>query len=176
MNGTRITEERLEDKVFLREDRMRYIKNTTSSRLALLAILFNVLFFVSIYKSDVGSYYYTILIGASILYNLVFMLLVFLCSEGVKQYKKSYSLLLAILGIGQIIRIFIIPMNAHSTEITVKKVTSIVMGDAQFIRCIIYLACSAACLALAGIINSRKAAALNRHILETGSGNAKEAA
>ena len=39
MNDTRITEERLEDKVFLRKDRMRYIKNTASSRLALLAIL-----------------------------------------------------------------------------------------------------------------------------------------
>ena len=34
-------------------DRMRYTKNTTSSRLALLAIVFDVLYFVSIYKSDV---------------------------------------------------------------------------------------------------------------------------
>lgn len=168
MNGTRITEERLEDKVFLREDRMRYIKNTTSSRLALLAILFNVLFFVSIYKSDVGSYYYTILIGASILYNLVFMLLVFLCSEGVKQYKKNYSLLLALLGIGQIVRIFIIPMNAHTTEITVKKVTSIVMGDAQFIRTVIYLAVSGACCLAGAAINLKKSMTLKAHIASLG--------
>ena len=32
----------------IRLDRMRYTKNTASSRLALLAILFDVLFFVSI--------------------------------------------------------------------------------------------------------------------------------
>ena len=42
---------------FIQRDRMRFTKNTLSSGLALLAILFNVLYFVSIYKSDVGSYY-----------------------------------------------------------------------------------------------------------------------
>jgi len=36
-------------------DRMRYIKNTFSSRMALLGIVFNVLYFASIYESDVGS-------------------------------------------------------------------------------------------------------------------------
>ena len=44
-----------EDKLIQR-DRMRFTKNTLSSSLALLAILFNVLYFVSIYRSDVGSY------------------------------------------------------------------------------------------------------------------------
>ena len=38
-------------------DRMRYTKNTLSSSLALCAIVFNVLYFVSIYESDVGSWY-----------------------------------------------------------------------------------------------------------------------
>ena len=68
-------------------DRMRYTKNTLSSSLALCAIVFNVLYFVSIYESDVGSWYYSMLIGASIVYNLLFMLMVFLASEGVKNYK-----------------------------------------------------------------------------------------
>ena len=36
-------------------DRMRYTKNTASSRLAILAIVFDVLFFISLYKSDVGT-------------------------------------------------------------------------------------------------------------------------
>ena len=71
-------------------DRMRYTKNTASSRLALLAIVFDVLFFISLYKSDVDTYYYTILIGASIVYNLIFLLAAFLCSEGVKNYQVSY--------------------------------------------------------------------------------------
>ena len=68
-------------------DRMRYTKNTASSRLALLAIVFDVLFFISIYKSDVGAYYYTMTIGGSIIYNLIFLLAAFLCSEGVKKYQ-----------------------------------------------------------------------------------------
>ena len=83
---------------FLKRDRMRFTKNTLSSGLALLAILFNVFYFVSIYKSDVGSYYYNILTGASILYNLIFMLVVFLSSEGVKSYKASFAWVLLAVG------------------------------------------------------------------------------
>ena len=49
------------DELTTQTDRMRYTKNTASSRMALLAIVFDVLFFVSIYKSDVGTHYYTIL-------------------------------------------------------------------------------------------------------------------
>ena len=85
----------------IRLDRMRYVKNTASSRLCYLAILLNVFYFVSIYKSDVGSWYYQILIGASIVYNLLFMLMAFLASEGVKSYQASYSKLLYGLSAGQ---------------------------------------------------------------------------
>ena len=46
---------RLDDAKQVRLDRMRYAKNALSSRLTYLAILFNVLYFVSIYESDVGS-------------------------------------------------------------------------------------------------------------------------
>ena len=54
----------------IQRDRMRFIKNALSSSLAILGILFDVLYFVSIYQSDVDVYYYNILIGASIVYNL----------------------------------------------------------------------------------------------------------
>ena len=67
----------------IRRDRMRFIKNSLSSNLALLGILFDVFYFVNIYQSDVDVYYYNILIGASIVYNLIFMLAVFLSSEAV---------------------------------------------------------------------------------------------
>ena len=94
----------------VRLDRMRYTKNTLASGLALLSILFDVFFFISIYESNVGSWYYNVLMGASILYNLIFLLAAFLSSEGIKNYKISYSYLMIALGIGQIIRIFIYPM------------------------------------------------------------------
>ena len=141
-------------------DRMRYTKNTTSSRLALLAIVFDVLFFISLYKSDVGSYYYTILIGASIIYNLVFLLATFLGSEGVEGYQVSYSWAMMILGILQIVRVFIIPMNAHQTLVS----DAPVMGNAQFIRIVVYLVLSAVCLFVGAIINLQKSRALSAHL------------
>jgi len=155
-------------------DRMRYIKNTASSRLCYLAILLDVLYFVSIYKSDVGSWYYQILVGGSIVYNLLFMLITFLASEGVKNYQANYSNVLYVLGILQAARIFILPMQAHSAVVTVGGVETVVMGNAQFIRVIVYLVGSAACLIIAAVINQRKSRALNRHLasLESGKGAA----
>ena len=111
-----MNEERL-----IQRDRMRFTKNTLSSSLALLAILFNVLYFVSIYKSDVGSYYYNILMGASVLYNLLFLLVVFLSSEGVKGYKLSFAFVLLVVGALQILRIFILPARAHAAVVTISK-------------------------------------------------------
>jgi len=156
----------------IRTDRMRYVKNTASSRLCYLAILLNVLYFVSIYKSDVGSWYYQIQVGGSIVYNLLFMLMVFLASEGVKRYQKNYSWMLYVIGILQAVRIFILPMQAHSAVIKLGSVETVVMETPQFIRCIIYLAGSAVCLIAAAVINQQKAAALEKHIGATG----KEAA
>ncbi len=141
-------------------DRMRYTKNTTSSRLALLAIVFDVLFFINLYKSDVGTYYYTIMIGASIIYNLVFLLATFLCSEGVKSYQVSYSWAMMVLGALQIARIFIIPMDAHRTMVS----NAPAMGDGQFIRIVIYLSLSAVCLFAGAIINLNKSRALSAHL------------
>ncbi len=150
----------MNDDRYTQLDRMRFTKNTTSSRLALLAIVFDVLFFISLYKSDVENYYYTALIGASIIYNLVFMLTTFLSSEGVKNYKTVYSWVMIVLGIIQIVRIFIIPMNAHQTMIDNVPV----MGDAQFIRILIYLIASAVCLFAAAVINLNKSRALSAHL------------
>ena len=141
-----------------RVDRMRYIKNKFSSNMCLLAILFDVFYFVCIYKSDVSTYYYTIMIGASIVYNLVFMLAVFLSSEGVKTYSEKYCYLLIFLGIMQFVRIFVIPLRAATTVVTISKVEQIVMGSGQFAKCVIYLCISGACCLLAagvGIVRSR---------------------
>ena len=154
---------RMTDEQEIRLDRMRYVKNTASSRLCYLAILMNVLYFISIYKSDVGSWYYQILVGGSIVYNLLFMLMTFLASEGVKNYRRRYSLLLYALGILQASRIFILPLQAHSATVKIGGADTAVMGTPQFVRCVIYLACSALCLIAAGVINERKSAALEHH-------------
>ena len=142
----------------IRLDRMRYTKNTMSANLALLAIIFDVCFFISIYESDVGSWYYNILIGASILYNLVFMLAAFLSSEGVKNYKIGYSYVMIVLGVIQLIRIAIYPMKAYGAVVTIQEQAVPVMSSGQFARVVLYLVLSAACLfvgAIVGIIRSR---------------------
>lgn len=143
----------------IRLDRMRYTKNTLASSLAVLAIVFDVFFFVSIYESNVGSWYYNILIGASILYNLIFMLATFLSSEGIKNYKIGYSWVMIVLGVLQIVRIFIYPMKAHAATVTIQEQAVIVMETRQFIFCVIWLLASAACLlagAVIGMIRSRQ--------------------
>ena len=147
----------------VRLDRMRFTKNTTSSRLVLLAIVFDAIYFVSLYKINV-DYYYNMMMGASILYNLVFMLAAFLASEGVKNYRQGFSWVLCALGAGQIIRIFLWPVQAHATTVTVAGQELLAMSNGQFVRAVIYLAASAACLFVAAVINFTKSRALKAHI------------
>lgn len=139
------------DVAVIKKDRLRYSKNKLSSNLTLLAIVLNALYFVSIYKSDVGSYYYSYMIGISVVYNLLFMLTAFLCSEGVKSYKLNYSFVLVALGIAQLVRIFILPLDAKNTEINLGETVETVMQDAQFTRICIYLIASAALCIIAGV-------------------------
>lgn len=154
---------------FIQRDRMRYIKNSLAANLALLGILFNVFFFVSICKSDVGNYYYTYMIGVSIIYNLAFMLATFLSSEGVKNYQKGYSYLLLLLGIIQFVRIFIFPTDAHSAMVSLNGVETQVMSDGQFFRVVLYLAVSGVCLLCSAAVNLVRCRALSEHMkaLET---------
>ena len=145
-------------------DRMRYTKNTLSANLALLAIFFNVCFFISIYESDVGSWYYNILVGASILYNLIFMLAAFLSSEGIKNYKTSYGYMMIVLGVIQLFRITIYPMKAYNAVVTIQEQSVAVMSQGQYMRVMLYLALSAACLFAGAVIGISRSRALAAHI------------
>ena len=159
----------MDEKKQIQLDRMRFTKNTLGSRLVYLAILFDVLYFVSVYESDVGNWYYQALIGISIVYNLVFMLMTFLASEGVKNYKMGYSVLLLVAGALQVGRIFYLPLQAYKATVTISKVTYPVMEIPQLTWVIICLALSAACCLAAGVIGvhrSRTLAAYNASLNE----------
>ena len=157
----------LNNDALVKKDRLRFTKNKLSANLILLAIVANALYFVSIYSSDVGRYYYAIFIGASVVYNLVFMLAAFLSSEGVKSYKMSYSYVSIVLGILQIVRIFNIPMNAwKEPNPVIDAETPTVMADGQFWYIVICRGVSAALLVLAGIIGIIKTATLNSYQAE----------
>lgn len=155
-----------EDVELIKKDRLRYSKNKLSSNLTLLAIVLNAMYFVSIYKSDVGSYYYTYIIGISIVYNLLFMLVAFLSSEGVKSYKLGYSFVLMAIGAGQLLRITIIPMGAKDATITLGEETRVVMLDKQFYYVVACLLASAALCIIAGIVGVVKTKTLTSYLEE----------
>ena len=154
-----MTEERT-----IQRDRMRFIRNSLSANLCYLGILFNVFYFVNLYQSDVGTYYYQIFIGASIVYNLLFLLIVFLASEAVKNYAQNYSYLLIAVGVMQIVRIFYIPMQSHAATTMVNGVEISVMGDGQFILQVVFLGISAACLLVSAAVNLFKCKELAEHM------------
>lgn len=156
------------DVSLIKKDRMRFTKNTSSSTLCYIAIFFNVLYFANIYSTDVGNYFYKIDIGLSVVYNLLFLLFTFLCSEGVKNYSKGYSIFLLIIGAMQVVRIFGIPMDAHNTVLSINKVETPVMDDKQFTLLIVYLVISAVCCIIAGIIGLIKTIQLENYKKETG--------
>lgn len=154
------------DDALIKKDRLRFTKNVLSSNLTLLAIVFNALYFVSIYRSDVGSYYYTWMTGISVVYNLLFMLAAFLSSEGVKAYKLGYSFVLLGLGAGQIIRILIIPVKAHGTTLSMNGEELAAMGDGQFMWVCVCLIASAALCIIAGLISLVKTRTLTSYLAE----------
>lgn len=136
-------------------DRMRYTKDSFSSTLVILAIVFDCLYFVSIYQSDVGTYYYNWVIGVSIVYNLIFLLAAFLASESVKNRKNGYSGILILLGIIQIGRVFFLPAKAHAATALVNGVEVPVMGDKQYIYVAACLVLSAVCCIVAAVVSAK---------------------
>ena len=139
----------------IKKDRLRFTKDSFPATLVLLAIVFDCLYFVSIYQSDVGSFYYNWLIGVSIIYNLVFLLAAFLGSESVKNRRPGYSGVLILLGLGQIVRIFILPAKAHAATVLVNCVETAVMGNGQYLYCVACLVISAVCCVVAALISAK---------------------
>ncbi len=145
-------------------DRMRYTKDNLSSWLVLLAIVANVLYFVSIYETDIGSYYYNWTIGASVVYNLIFLLVAFLASVGVKSRQGGYLIPLLVLGVMQFARIFYLPGRAVKATIEMGGQTIAVMTTSQYAYVVACLAISGVCCIVAGIVNTINNATLARYM------------
>ncbi len=167
MSGMNIS---IDDTRYTRADRMRYEQNKLSADLAILAIVFNGLFFISIYRSDVGTYYYNMLLGASIVYNMLFMLFTFLVAEGSKKYHIAYSYGAIILGLLQFARIAVYPLKAHGASAVVLDQTLNVMSDAQYTRTVIYLIASGVSLIMSAVIGITRALTLKAHLRSLGAG------
>ena len=152
----------------IKKDRLLYTKNKLSANLTYLGILFGVLYFVNIYQSDVNNYYYTITIGISVIYNLMFLLIAFLSSEGLKNYKLGYGYTIIVVGVMQVVRILGIPTAAHKATTIIDGAETLVMGDSQYMYVITMLLLSAACCILAGVVGIYKSVTLNNYKKEKG--------
>ena len=144
-------------------DRMRYVKDSFPSSCALISIIFNVLYFVLIYKINM-DYFYNALMGLSVVVNLIVMLLCFWCSEEVKNYHGKFGYVMIAVGAIEIIRIFIYPFNAHFTDVIVGDSMIKAMNNIQFIKSIIYLTGAALFLVVGGITSIKNSNKLQRHL------------
>ncbi|MDD3999461.1 MAG: hypothetical protein PHX62_01020 [Bacilli bacterium] len=92
-------------------DKRKYKTDSLSFFLAIIGLIANVFYFFTFYKNN-NNYYYSYMMGISVLYNLIFMLIVFLAAEEIKNYRRPYSVLLFVIGLIQIFRIFFYPKQA----------------------------------------------------------------
>ena len=156
-------------------DLMRYKSNKLASSLALLAIIFNCLYFCLLYSFR-DKFFGTWRLGVT----LIVLLVTFLSSEGIKNYNKKYAIALLILAVVQIIRMFGLPLEALKYDIK-NGVASQLTGGAlnmryfgidlspsvAYVILVVWLAASAACLiasAVIGYINSVKLENFNKKI------------
>ena len=154
----------------IKKDRLRFTKNTLSSTLCYIAILFDALYFIHIYSINpsetVGkSFFYSMTIGFSVICNLLFLLFTFLASEGVKNYSKLFSIVLIVIGVLQATRIFGIPLLGFLEKIpTGERLIDL----NSFILLAVYLTISAICCIVSGIIGLIKTRTLETYKKETG--------
>lgn len=150
-------------------DRMRYTKDKLSANLILAAIVLDALYFVKLYQLDVSTYYYSWQIGASVIYNLVFLLIAFLCSESVKSRKTNMTLVLIFIGLMQFVRITQIPAKAKDAVVTVGETVTPVMSNGVYTFLVAMLIISGVLLLVAAATSVINTGKLNKYLstLET---------
>ncbi len=136
----------------IQDDILRYKKNKFAANFALLALVFNCLYFMLFYSINITGLY-TILLGLSVIVNLFILLLGFFSSEGIKGYNGKFAYVLFGLAAAQIVRIFIFPlMGMQKDWLRGNYYFGIKMTSAlQGIILIVFLVLSAACFIFAGV-------------------------
>lgn len=135
----------------IQKDIMRYKKNKFGANLAILGLAVGCLYFLVLYAQVKNNdFYYTWQIAFDVIYNLFFLLFVFLFSEQVKNYNRKLFPLQIIVGVLQIARIFWLPFTGMLAN-AITWATLLAMA--------IFLAASGACIiasAVIGFIRSKE--------------------
>ncbi|MDE6690781.1 MAG: hypothetical protein K2K04_02310 [Clostridia bacterium] len=136
----------------LQDDILRYKKNKLAANLALLAIVFNCLYFMILYSVH-ATKIYTFVVGGSVILNLLVLLIGFFASEGIKGYNKKFTIVLFVLAAVQIARIFVYPtIGMAKGWLKGNFYLGIKMTEAlNGVVMIVFLVASAACFILSGI-------------------------
>lgn len=98
----------------IKHERLRYQKNSLSYLLALGGLVFNCLYMVKLLADpDIVP---DIHVGVDVVVNIVFLLFVFLGAEKLKVYNKTWSYLVAGIGLINFARIFYLPTRLLNLE------------------------------------------------------------
>lgn len=138
----------------INNDIMRYKKNKFGANLALLGLACGCLYFLILYaqvKND--NYYYNWSIAFDVIYNLFFLLFVFLFSEQVKNYNSKLFPMQMVVGVLQIARIFWLPLGGLTAE---------AIDWAAFLEMTIFLAASGALIIASGVIGLIRSKAVEK--------------
>lgn len=137
----------------LQDDILRYKKNKFASSFALLALVFNCLYFTLLY-AVCQTALYKVPLGFSVIINLLVLLCGFYSSEGIKGYNKKFSIVLLVLAAVQLLRIIYYPSigAARGWLANDNHYFGITMNNAaNATLMIIYLVGSAACFAVSAV-------------------------
>jgi hypothetical protein len=146
----------------IEKDILRYRKNKLASNLALLGLVFGCIYFMVFFaqvKND--NFYYKWSIAFDVIYNLFFLLLTFLFSEEVKNYRRNLFPVQMILGVLQIARIFWLPLTGY---------TNGAIEISSFLWLTFSLALSGACIIASGIIGFIRSKNLENFVAEIENG------
>lgn len=162
----------------IKDDIQRYKKNKFAANLALLGIVFACIYFMFLYsevKND--NFYYKWPIAIDVIYNLFFLLFVFLFSEQVKNYNRKMFWAQVVVGVMQFVRIFWLPLAGIAetayipmTGIELTNGYKAVISGGTFAILVVGLAGSGVCViasAVVGYLRSKSLEEFNKK-LESG--------
>ena len=135
-------------------EKLKYRTDKLAYLLAILGLIINVLYFTTLYINN-DNFFYSWKMGLSVLYNLVFMLLVFLFAEEIKHYHRNYAIFITIIGLLQIVRIFVYPKQGLVAGALSEKTYTILS---------VYLIVSGILLIISGICSCIKCTILKNFI------------
>lgn len=145
----------------IKKDILRYKKNKPAANLALAGLACGCAYFLVLYAQVKNNdFYYNWSIAVDVIYNLFFMLFVFLFSEQVKNYNRKLFPLQLIVGILQIARTFWLPLTGYLKQ-------AITLGS--FLAMSIFLVASGVLIitsAVIGYIRSRTVETFIRQLEE----------